>query len=445
MSTKGTQWLAAELPKWEADGLVSPGQAEKLRARYAAETSETGVSWMLVVFGVLGALLVGLGIIALIAANWDDMPRNLRVFFAFLPLIFAGAIAVWTQWHSKTSPAQQEPLGIFWSLSVGAAIAIVAQIYNISSDGTSFYLAWALLLLPIIYITRSVGPTVGCWILLLVWAFMKRGDIGWDGGDYNATVLAFWPMAALALPVLFLIPARTVRAGWIRLMGTLVALVAIGASMQYAVPGLWIVVYAGTFGLLAQLDGTDENSFWKRPLAKVGLFGLLVLFFILTIHHDALKEFCRDHSYRSHGAGDGKPLSFDLLLTIGVLLPSVVTLTVSITRQRWPRVVVGAAVFVAAMAWWMASTGDLPLVAFWLCNAWLAAFGLHMLLTGVQSSSMKRINIGMLILLWAIHSRFFDSEFTMTVKGIVFILCGAGFLAANVVLARRFKKKGTSV
>ena len=273
----------------------------------------------------------------------------------------------------------------------------------------------------------------------------------WNDGDFNAVALAFWPMAALALPVLFLIPAQTVRAGWIRRLGTIVALVAISASMLHTVAGLWIVVYTGALGLLAQLDSADENSFWKRPLTKIGIFGLIALFFILTSHHEVIKEFCRTTSYRGHVAWDGKTLTFDFLAAIGMLVASIAVMTINIMRQRWMRVLVGSSALVAAAAWWMAYTGDyyksgysVP-VAFWLCNAWLATFGLYMVLTGIKSSSMKRLNVGMLIMLWVILIRFFDSEFPMTVRSIVFMLCGAGFVATNIILARRFKMKGTSV
>lgn len=65
--SKQTRWLFSEIDRWTAEKIVSPEQAARIRDRYRA--TGPGTSWGLVVFSGIGATVVGLGIILLIAYN----------------------------------------------------------------------------------------------------------------------------------------------------------------------------------------------------------------------------------------------------------------------------------------------------------------------------------------------------------------------------------------
>ena len=71
MGQRERNWLLGELPTWVADGVVDAAASERLRQRYAAQVS--GRSWGMIVCGVLGALLVGAGVILVLAHNWDGL------------------------------------------------------------------------------------------------------------------------------------------------------------------------------------------------------------------------------------------------------------------------------------------------------------------------------------------------------------------------------------
>ncbi len=67
-------WITQVLPELVREGLITADQAERIRARYAADPQRSG-NRMLLVFAILGSLLVGLGIILIIAHNWDELRR----------------------------------------------------------------------------------------------------------------------------------------------------------------------------------------------------------------------------------------------------------------------------------------------------------------------------------------------------------------------------------
>ncbi|MEI6788167.1 MAG: DUF2157 domain-containing protein, partial [bacterium] len=80
------EWLRGEIQSWLTDGLISRDQAESLQARYPVDRN--GRSWGMIIFSCLGAVIIGLGVILLLAYNWHAIPK-----FAKLGIIL-GAVAV---------------------------------------------------------------------------------------------------------------------------------------------------------------------------------------------------------------------------------------------------------------------------------------------------------------------------------------------------------------
>ena len=65
------QWLRAELPGLVASGVLTSEAAEALERHYAAQLSEEPRRTGFILSAILGSLLVGAGIILLVAHNWD--------------------------------------------------------------------------------------------------------------------------------------------------------------------------------------------------------------------------------------------------------------------------------------------------------------------------------------------------------------------------------------
>jgi hypothetical protein len=70
-------------------------------------------------------------------------------------------------------------------------------------------------------------------------------------------------------------------------------------------------------------------------------------------------------------------------------------------------------------------------------NIFVFAIGVALLVFGIRRHQLGTVNGGMLILSALVMCRFFDSNLGFVLRGIVFILLGAGFLATNFLLLRR--------
>ena len=78
-------------------------------------------------------------------------------------------------------------------------------------------------------------------------------------------------------------------------------------------------------------------------------------------------------------------------------------------------------------------------LAMGLFNLYTLALGVGTIISGIRGSRLGMINGGMIVVIALIVTRFFDCEVGLVVRGVFFIVLGAGFLTTNLVLAKRMK------
>lgn len=187
------EWLRGEIAKWRSDGAVDAATADALLARYPSKESRIVAG--AVVAGAFGALLIGLGLIAIFAANWDCLDRGMRAVAAVAPLAVCGLVALVAKSKGRTSMALWEPLGLLWFISVVAAACLVAQTYNVGGRVPDLVLLVAALTLPVVWTTRSVGAMVAWPVLPVVWAFSSM-EGRWNAKDATLAAEALLLLAA---------------------------------------------------------------------------------------------------------------------------------------------------------------------------------------------------------------------------------------------------------
>lgn len=192
------EYMRQEIGVWRAEGLVSAELGERLLGRY--EKGKRRFSWGVVFLSAFAALLVGLGVISVFAANWEEMGRATRAFVSVAPTIICALFAMLAERKGWKSAAVREPLGILWTIATIAGTALVAQTYNLGGSVPDLVLLVTFLTLPIVWITRS-ATLIGAWpILAFVWATAREATFGSD-------LLVFWTtlgLMTLSVPALVL-------------------------------------------------------------------------------------------------------------------------------------------------------------------------------------------------------------------------------------------------
>ena len=119
-------------------------------------------NYWLMILAYFAAFLIGLGIIALVAANWEQIPNNVKLGGA-IGLMIANASAVILSMKFKKNILTQVLCGVFAAL-IMAVIGLIGQIFQLRSDVSGACLLWALCAWPLFLITPRL---LWLWIPLL--------------------------------------------------------------------------------------------------------------------------------------------------------------------------------------------------------------------------------------------------------------------------------------
>jgi hypothetical protein len=142
------------LERWTSTGLIEPANAERIRAYEAEQEKAQGLRWPVLLAISLGGLLLGAGVLLLVAAHWDRLSPAERFGLALLLVgLFhtAGAIAAK---HFSTLSCTLHAVG---TICLGAGIFLAGQIFHLQEHWPGGVMLWA------------AGACVA-WLLLRDWA-----------------------------------------------------------------------------------------------------------------------------------------------------------------------------------------------------------------------------------------------------------------------------------
>lgn len=432
---RAAKWLKGELPNLVSLGVLDQDTAGKLRAHYDADGKD-GLDVAMIVFSVLGAALVGLGIISLLAYNWDLFSRPLRTVISFSPLVAAQIGTGWVLLRRSESMAWKEGTAVFLSLSVGACIALIGQTYQIPGNLGSFLLTWMLLVVPLVYLLNSGATAVGYLAGIAAWAAYAQANDG--------HALLFWLLSALVVPFIYHSVRRDRYGARSLLLSWSLAIylcICTGIILERSIPGLWILVYTNLFALMFLVGSywfSEAETGGQRPFHFVGFVGTAVLALILSFDW-TWREIGWGHYRTGTGYHEWAAIA-DYVLLASLLIAVIALLVVSVRMRRTDVIPVAVAPGVALVGFALSAGSEEAILGAFLFNAYVLVAAVWVMSAGLKRNRLSIVNGGMLWLCALVVLRFFDSEIGFVLRGVAFIVVGAGFLVANVMLAKRMRK-----
>lgn len=192
--------LDRKLDDWTAAGLIDAEAAERIRAWEAAHPEAQRPVLRLAVAG-LGLFAVGLGLILLVAANWDIIPDPLKL-AVHLGLT---AAAAWLAWRWRNAGWRSEAALFVLGALVLAGIGLQAQVYQLTGHLWEALLSWAALMTPAFLLLGRGRVTALAWALLTGGALVSlAADTG--SGTWPALLaqglFVAWPPLLVLLSML---------------------------------------------------------------------------------------------------------------------------------------------------------------------------------------------------------------------------------------------------
>lgn len=185
--------------------------------------------------GAVAALLLGLGLMFWVAANWADLGRLARL--GLLGAVVVGAVAA-----ALARPALAAPAGLLAFLGTGALFASFGQSYQTGADPWQLFALWALLTLPLALGLRSDmvwTPWAGVvMVALSLWTQAHTGHRWRAEADTLGVYAMAWAATGAVLAAMSPAARRYTGAGlWAWRTALVLAVVAFSATALGALFG----------------------------------------------------------------------------------------------------------------------------------------------------------------------------------------------------------------
>jgi uncharacterized membrane protein len=220
------------LTRWQTAGLLDSVAASRIRAFESEQKKPAGpdaksVGWQVIVVLILGAILLACGVALFVSAHWDKIGpvARLALVLAMVSLFHLGGA-----WARARFQGLSTALHAVGTLSTGAAIALVGQIFNIEEHWPAAILMWAVAALFGWILLHDEAQQTITLLLIPAWmlsefSYYAEGHIGEQ--VYIGRFLVVWAVLYLtffigskrkAVPVIFFIVGAIAATGGIGIL-----------------------------------------------------------------------------------------------------------------------------------------------------------------------------------------------------------------------------------
>ena len=403
-------------------------------SNYYLNKKENGVNKLFVIFGVLGALLIGLGILLIIAHNWDNFSHNIKVVFAFVPLLSAQILCIYLLAKRSESIAWKEGAATFLFLSVGASISLVSQIYHISGDLSTFLLVWMSLSLPVIYLMNSSFTS----LLYLIGITVYSCEAGYWSSQVGLPYL-YWILLILAIPHYLGLIKHMSGSNFTRFHNLLIVMsivISLGTVTKHNYE-LRNIAYLSLFGIFLLIDRVpifQKNKEHNLIFEIVGFSGSMFILFNLSF-----SWFWNQLSI-THYSIYQLVVTWEMIPVIITTLIALILLFEKFRAQTLSRIRPVELLFLVYILIYILF-GSIPSMAIIFINILILFLGVSTIIIGLRRNHTGVLNLGLLIITILVICRFFDTELSFVLRGSLFIGVGIGFFFMNYRMLKKRKNE----
>lgn len=190
--------LQKKLNNWESHGIITGYQKERIKDFEKAKTGPNLFYGLL----TLAVFCMGLGVVSIVASNWDKIAPSIKLGTAFAML----SACAWAVLESFRRGKEKcfEVFLILFELLLLASIGLIGQIYQQSPDSFPALLLWSVLSLPLWIMARfRILPLIGLPLMgyalinyvydhETLWLWWQKAETSWTA---SVPLLLFFTVA----------------------------------------------------------------------------------------------------------------------------------------------------------------------------------------------------------------------------------------------------------
>lgn len=412
--------LKQEVEKWQQEGLISGEFYQQIADRYEFQHLATSSQTFSTILYCVGGILIGLAIITFVAANWQYLDRIQKVILLIGWLIIINTLGFhlwqWTNNYRKLGQA----LLLIGGLSLGAVIALIAQIFNLSGESYGLFLIWAIGVV-------TMGASLRFQTLTMLGLIL----LGIGYGSYRFSYNPEFNLIGLAMPILSIL--LVALAYWLesKAVFVLVALLWINSVFeviwQINQPLSWIIPIFILWGYNDSLKldrfGSYLSAKTMEPIGRV----LSVLIGAMALYRYSFR-FSWDNEFSPETIDNWYFAELYFGLMTGIALYVLVSQLLLIRNDIKTKIYLGIMTIFALTT---LLNFEAPFNIF-IVNCLLGLFSIGLIRFSVEKGERRNFWFGIIILCLQIISRTFEYNTGLLVKAFTLALCGIAILSLGI-------------
>ncbi len=373
-------------------GLITEDQRQKIITQL--NLKEDGGGKLLMILSTIGAVLVVTGIILLISANWDAIPRFVKIASGIGLMLAAWAVGWFLREMQGVYRKAGEGLYLVGAGLWLANIALIGQIYHLSSRPSNAFLLWLAGIAALPWILRAKGLFILTLAAFGIW-------LGVEVNQNDSLFGPHWDESQLVL---------------------------------YGLCGLAVLGWGGV------MRGSRWDDF-AEPAERTGLITLMIASYPL----------CWNEFY--HRSFDWTPGGLAVLMTLSavallLLAQGLRRRDLALDRQwRWTWGLTLAGIGALLWIWLAVGGGDggsyygkHRFGTNWLMTIGLFVAALLQVQVGVALRSRFMVNLAVLMMALVILSSYVTLFGSMATTGLMFVVSGIFLIAFGIYLEKKRRK-----
>ena len=428
--------LAKELPAWVRRGVIEPQQARKLELMYELKELE-GESAKLFSRAIMafGALLLGGGVMAFVAANWEELPKFLKVIMLFAALLGFHGAGFWL-WQKRDHERLGRSLIFAGCLVFGANIGLLAQIFNIQGDTYRGFGAWAVGTIAMAWAIRSASSALLALVLSLTWY------VGYTHQHYGPALtdmlVATFPLLVAGLfgSLAVAIPAAHLLGGTILVYFIGMCMAGVHGVRNSAIlpPGMTMIAAGWSVMAVGRLLESVARTAVMGPLAQGLGWALISIVGIIMSFTDPWK-----HVDRTEALLWLFPMLLAAVAGVWAMRQSLLHKPAT-AAEHTQFILLGGSLGAMCLALIVAVPIISPVLGNLACLGWAGVC----LLRGLADASRSAFWSGAILAFLIIVARFFEFDTSLMQKSAAFLACGAGTIYAGIKYEAYLRSKGVT-
>lgn len=299
------------LAEWQRAGLLSAQQAAAIAAFEQESAQHSARPYAFYAIGGLGALAVAIGLISLVASNWQDIPPSVKLLFDLLLGVGLAVAAVCAE--ASSSRFVREVLLLVFFGYVLASIGLTGQVYQLGGEAHEAMLLWCVITFAaMLHLRTGLGAAV--WLVALEATWLMNGfqliDKLGSRKDESLLFITLWFVTAMLLVLVGgAAPVRARRPALAQtafLLGALQSLgmmalapqvfyirindsVAVAPLVFFVCVAVALVVAVRVPALLSALTGRAPEASAVLSLRVLVIYGTLLSCFTALVPHGSMQ------------------------------------------------------------------------------------------------------------------------------------------------------------